>query len=91
MGTNRNLLSAAREGRFRQDSLARIDLWTFTLPGLRSHARDRDDSDGWQLKSRCRSEMQQVHQKAREARADKRAKYRNTSIAPIGASLTCNR
>ena len=33
-GTNRDLLSAVEEGRFREDLLARINLWTFTLPGL---------------------------------------------------------
>src|SRR5580704_9454333 len=40
VGTNRNLLSAVREGRFREDLLARINLWTFTLPGLRSRPED---------------------------------------------------
>jgi transcriptional regulatory protein RtcR len=39
-GTNRDLLSAVREGRFREDLLARINLWTFTLPGLRSRPED---------------------------------------------------
>jgi transcriptional regulatory protein RtcR len=40
VGTNRNLLSAVGEGRFREDLLARINLWTFTLPGLRSRSED---------------------------------------------------
>ncbi len=39
-GTNRDLLAAVREGRFREDLLARINLWTFTLPGLRSRPED---------------------------------------------------
>src|SRR5690348_3716011 len=39
-GTNRDLLAAVREGRFREDLLARINLWTFTLPGLRSRSED---------------------------------------------------
>ncbi len=39
-GTNRDLLSAVREGLFREDLLARINLWTFTLPGLRSRPED---------------------------------------------------
>jgi transcriptional regulatory protein RtcR len=39
-GTNRDLLSAVREGRFREDLLARINLWTFALPGLRSRRED---------------------------------------------------
>ena len=39
-GTNRDLLSAVRQGRFREDLLARINLWTFVLPGLRSRHED---------------------------------------------------
>lgn len=39
-GTNRDLFSAVREGRFREDLLARINLWTFTLPGLQSRTED---------------------------------------------------
>jgi transcriptional regulatory protein RtcR len=33
-GTNRDLSQAVRIGRFRDDLLARINLWTFRLPGL---------------------------------------------------------
>src|SRR5690606_41346061 len=33
-GTNRDLQLAVEEGRFREDLLARIDLWTFRLPAL---------------------------------------------------------
>jgi transcriptional regulatory protein RtcR len=39
-GTNRDLLAAVREGRFREDLLCRINLWTFTLPGLRLRPED---------------------------------------------------
>jgi transcriptional regulatory protein RtcR len=39
-GTNRDLLSAVRDGRFREDLLCRINLWTFTLPGLRLRSED---------------------------------------------------
>jgi len=39
-GTNRDLLSAVQQGRFREDLLARINLWTFTLPGLRDRPED---------------------------------------------------
>jgi transcriptional regulatory protein RtcR len=39
-GTNRDLLGAVREGRFREDLLARINLWTFTLPGLKARPED---------------------------------------------------
>ena len=39
-GTNADLVRAAREGRFRADLLARIDLWTFRLPSLRERLED---------------------------------------------------
>jgi transcriptional regulatory protein RtcR len=40
VGTNRDLLTAVHRGRFREDLLARINLWTFILPGLRSRPED---------------------------------------------------
>lgn len=39
-GTNRDLAAEVQSGRFREDLLARLDLWTFRLPGL---AERRDD------------------------------------------------
>ena len=39
-GTNRDLKKAAAEGRFREDLLARINLWTFDLPGLADRRED---------------------------------------------------
>src|ERR1700722_9489933 len=39
-GTNRDLFAAVREGKFREDLLARIDLWTFSLPGLKNRSED---------------------------------------------------
>jgi len=39
-GTNRDLVRAVAEGRFRDDLLARLNLWTFALPGL---AEPRED------------------------------------------------
>ena len=39
-GTNRDLHAAVREGWFREDLLSRINLWTFTLPGLKSRIED---------------------------------------------------
>ena len=40
VGTNRDLFAAVREGQFREDLLARINLWTFSLPGLRARPED---------------------------------------------------
>ena len=39
-GTNTDLAAAVRRGRFREDLLARINLWTFQLPGLRDRPED---------------------------------------------------
>lgn len=39
-GTNRNLLTSVHKGRFREDLLARINLWTFELPGLAQRTED---------------------------------------------------
>jgi transcriptional regulatory protein RtcR len=39
-GTNRDLQRAVEEGRFREDLLARINLWTFCLPGLAERRED---------------------------------------------------
>ncbi|HLJ91290.1 MAG TPA: RNA repair transcriptional activator RtcR [Candidatus Angelobacter sp.] len=39
-GTNRDLVQAVHHGRFREDLLARINLWTFSLPGLKNRPED---------------------------------------------------
>jgi transcriptional regulatory protein RtcR len=39
-GTNRELATEVRAGRFRDDLLARLSLWTFTLPALRERPED---------------------------------------------------
>jgi transcriptional regulatory protein RtcR len=39
-GTNRDLAGGVASGRFRDDLLARINLWTFVLPGLRARPED---------------------------------------------------
>ncbi|MCE9636694.1 MAG: RNA repair transcriptional activator RtcR [Planctomycetes bacterium] len=48
-GTNRDLASDVRAGRFREDLLRRIDLWTFRLPGLRDRAEDVEPNLAWEL------------------------------------------
>ena len=39
-GTNRDLMEGVSKGRFREDLLARINLWSFALPGLRARPED---------------------------------------------------
>lgn len=39
-GTNRDLREAVATGAFREDLLARVDLWTFRLPGLAERTED---------------------------------------------------
>lgn len=39
-GTNRDLATLVTEGKFRDDLLARIDLWTFEIPGLSERPED---------------------------------------------------
>ncbi|MCP4449426.1 MAG: AAA domain-containing protein [Myxococcales bacterium] len=39
-GTNRNLSERVAKGEFREDLYARINLWTFTLPGLADRRED---------------------------------------------------
>ena len=48
-GSNRDLRSAVHAGRFREDLLARIDLWTFTLPGLAQRREDIEPNLDYEL------------------------------------------
>ena len=48
-GTNRDLLDAVAEGRFREDLLARINLWTFRMPGLKSRTEDIEPNLAFEL------------------------------------------
>lgn len=49
-GTNRNLVKAVEEGRFRSDLLARINLWDFQLPGLADRREDIEPNLEYELK-----------------------------------------
>jgi len=48
-GTNRDLPQAVRAGRFRDDLLARINLWTFELPSLRERPEDIEPNLDYEL------------------------------------------
>jgi transcriptional regulatory protein RtcR len=48
-GTNRDLSDAVQDGRFRDDLLARINLWTFELPPLRERTEDIEPNVDYEL------------------------------------------
>lgn len=48
-GTNRDLASEVATGGFREDLLARINLWTFSLPGLADRRDDLDPNIDFEL------------------------------------------
>jgi transcriptional regulatory protein RtcR len=53
-GTNRDLMDDVRAGRFRDDLLARINLWTFCLPGLRERVEDIEPNLDYELEQFAR-------------------------------------
>jgi transcriptional regulatory protein RtcR len=48
-GTNADLAARVRNGRFREDLLARINLWTFKLPALTERAEDLEPNLDYEL------------------------------------------
>jgi transcriptional regulatory protein RtcR len=67
-GTNRDLREDVRQGRFREDLLARINLWTFRLPALRERAEDIEPNIDYELERHARLNSATVRFNA-EARA----------------------
>ncbi|HNN84490.1 MAG TPA: RNA repair transcriptional activator RtcR [Accumulibacter sp.] len=67
-GTNRDLRRGVREGRFREDLLARINLWTFELPGLSARLEDIEPNLDFELERHAREQGRQVRFNA-EARS----------------------
>jgi transcriptional regulatory protein RtcR len=52
-GSNRNLQTKCNDGTFRDDLLARINLWTFELPGLRERPEDFEPNFDYELERFC--------------------------------------
>ena len=67
-GTNRDLSSEVVAGRFREDLYARINLWTYALPGLVERAEDIEPNLGYLL-SQFSEEHGQMVRFNKEARA----------------------
>lgn len=66
-GTNRDLSAAVTEGRFREDLLARIHIWTFKLPSLAERPEDIAPNLDYELE-RCAREFNARVTFNREAR-----------------------
>jgi transcriptional regulatory protein RtcR len=59
-GTNRNLAEQVKNGRFREDLLARINLWTFYMPGLRDRTEDIEPNLKYELEQYARKTGRRV-------------------------------
>ncbi len=68
-GTNRDLRRRVHEGLFREDLLARIDVWSFVLPGLRERPEDIEPNLDYELDRWTQRHGRRVTM-TREARRD---------------------
>lgn len=59
-GTNRDLSISVKEGRFREDLFARLNLWTFQLPALRDRKEDLEPNLEFELRRFGEQEGQNV-------------------------------
>ena len=48
-GTNKDLTEAVRTGHFREDLLARINLWTYPLPALKDRREDIEPNVDYEM------------------------------------------
>lgn len=78
-GTNRDLAARVREGAFREDLLARINLWTFRLPALRDRHEDIEPNMDFELErfAADRNQLVRFNSEARRA-------YLDFAASPLG-------
>lgn len=53
-GTNKNLAEEVIRGNFREDLMARLDLWTYHLPGLKDRREDIEPNIDYELRKFAR-------------------------------------
>ncbi len=79
-GTNRDLSRGVRDGTFREDLLARINLWTFELPSLKQRPEDIEPNLDFEL---ARFAQERGHQVTFNAEA--RETFLSFATSPRGA------
>jgi transcriptional regulatory protein RtcR len=76
-GTNRDLREDVSQGRFREDLLARINLWTFRLPALRERSEDIEPNIDYELERHA-----QMNSATVRFNAEARAAYTRFATSP---------
>ncbi len=92
-GSNRDLFGSVRDGKFREDLLARLDLWAFALPGLKDRREDIEPNLDFELKRHADREGAQAtfNREARErylAFATAPESLWSANFRDLGASVT---
>jgi transcriptional regulatory protein RtcR len=92
-GTNRDLSDDVARGRFREDLLARLNLWTFILPGLRDRREDIAPNLEFELRRHAEREGVQItfNREARDrylAFATAPEAVWSANFRDLGASIT---
>ena len=60
-GTNNNLISQVKQGKFREDLLARIDLWTYKLPSLKERIEDLEANIEFEIERFIKKSGYRIH------------------------------
>ena len=92
-GTNRDLNAAVREGKFREDLLARINLWRYHLPSLRDRIEDLEPNLDHELALFTRKAQHKIsfNKAARKAYVEFATSTRSTwrgNFRDLNASIT---
>lgn len=91
-GTNKSLENLAAKGRFREDLLSRINLWTFRMPGLSERPEDIEPNLLYELDrfTEKRGRQAQFNREAKalflELATDKKAAWRG-NFRDLGAAV----
>lgn len=92
-GTNRDLAKDVRSGRFREDLLARLNLWTFHLPGLKDRREDIEPNLDFELDKYGRDMGENIVMNVEARRmyvsfATSEEAYWSANFRDLGASVT---